>query len=80
MCVEERDCWHDLFSKDLHSFELYVCALSVHGLVLVNTGRVQERLEDLQLELGLVLGTEFMSSGGVVHAFNHSAISGSSCF
>lgn len=42
--------------------------------------RVQERLDGLQLKLGLVLGTEFMSSGGVVHAFNHSAISGSSCF
>lgn len=41
-----------------------MCALSVYGLVHVNTGRIQERLDDLQLQLGLVLGTEFMSSGG----------------
>lgn len=28
-------------------------------------------LDGLQLGLGLVLGTEFMSSGGAVHFFNH---------
>lgn len=63
-----------LFSKDLRSFDLCVCArtLSVYGLVHMNTGRVQqEMLDGLQLELGLVLGTEFMSSGRAVHAFNH---------
>lgn len=31
------------FSKDLHSFELYVCALSVYGLVHMNIGTESRR-------------------------------------
>ena len=34
-------------------------------------GVQQETLDGLQLELGFVLGSEFMSSGGAVHAFKH---------